>query len=80
MLYSLSQRKKSAKQSTDEGGSMEGSANDGDKGDSEGAEKKRVSARRAVVTGARSGKEHKSKRVKKHTSVKPGSSSKFRIV
>ena len=73
MLYSLSQRKQSAKQSADESGSMKGSG--GDKG--EGAEKKRASARRAVVTGARSGKEHtKSKRVKKHTSVKPGSSSK----
>ena len=52
MLYSLSQRKQSAKQSADESGSMKGSANGGDKG--EGAEKKRVSARRAVVTGARS--------------------------
>ena len=37
MLYSLSQQKKSAKKGADEGGSMKGSANDGDKG--EGAEK-----------------------------------------
>ena len=67
-------------------GSMKGSANDGDKGES--AEKKHVvrkgsppgSARRAVVTGVRSGKGRTSKRVKKQTSVKLGSSSKVQVI